>query len=834
MVIACLLAGCSDEELETRSYPSLDTNPVTDIDANGATLNAKILNLGTSGVADHGFVYDASSDPELDRSEVISLGEASAKGPFNALANRGLEEGKAYFVRAYCIAKTTGVVVYGQVTSFISQGGSAPEITGLTPKKGSIGDTVLIVGSAFSDKLANDVAKFGVVPSFAIRAMKDSLWFVVPTETKTGENSVALSVGQLKVVAKDSFLLKSMTLKSFTPQSTTFGDTITLSGTNFPLSPRLVTVNLFGVDTTIIQSTSTKILAVVPKEISIADSPIKIRAGVQILTYANHIQLLEPVISDFAPKKGTAGTEITITGDYFDPILSRNVVKINGNTLSLTKVSKSQIKASIPSGIAPGDYPIMLIICGQTVSSASTIEIVKPEITSVSPLHGTWGSTITISGANFGSTSAGNKVTFADVQAEIISASSTEIKVLIPNDLLVVTSDITVKAISVDNLTVTYSEPFTLDAPQITDFNPDTGKHSSQVTINGENFNPVSVNDKVAFGEFLAEVLTATHTQLIVKLPDVIADTVVVISVEAAGQTGVSSTQFHLISPWRRITSYPGSAGGSGVAFSIGEYGYVTLGNQPLFDKSCYKYDPANDLWTMVAPFSFVGSGTASGYVGCVAFSVGGYGYAGLGYVGGLPYADVSRYSDTDNKWTKSAPIGPDDYADGLASAVAYSINDKGYVTSGTNSKNKSDIGMNEYDPVSNTWTKKSPFPGTPRTDAAGFGIGNVAYLTTGSYLKDLWSYNVTTDTWHQLADVPAQGRIGASAFSLSGIGYLLGGYNGTKVLSDFWMYNPATDNWEQLPDFPGTPNYEAVVFTVNGKAYYGLKEFWEFDPSKL
>lgn len=117
-----MLIACGEEQVATRDYPVVYTKPVTEISQSGANLNAEILNTGTSGILDHGFVYGDKPHPTIDESERISLGESLEKGTFSTFANRNLTRDKKYYVKAYAITKNSNFVVYGVQVEFISLG----------------------------------------------------------------------------------------------------------------------------------------------------------------------------------------------------------------------------------------------------------------------------------------------------------------------------------------------------------------------------------------------------------------------------------------------------------------------------------------------------------------------------------------------------------------------------------------------------------------------------------------------------------------------------------------------------------------------------------------
>jgi N-acetylneuraminic acid mutarotase len=175
------------------------------------------------------------------------------------------------------------------------------------------------------------------------------------------------------------------------------------------------------------------------------------------------------------------------------------------------------------------------------------------------------------------------------------------------------------------------------------------------------------------------------------------------------------------------------------------------------------------------------------------------------------------------------------------ADAVGFSINDKGYITTGYDGDDRlKDLW--EYDPVKDYWIQKADLPGNARNGAVGFGTATKGYVGTGydgfDKLNDFWEYDPQSNSWIQIADFGGNARYGALAFSIDNKGFVGTGYDG-NYLKDFWMYNPETDEWIQKVSVGGSKRRDAVGFVINGKGYVctGLNngvyesDFWEYDP---
>jgi N-acetylneuraminic acid mutarotase len=107
------------------------------------------------------------------------------------------------------------------------------------------------------------------------------------------------------------------------------------------------------------------------------------------------------------------------------------------------------------------------------------------------------------------------------------------------------------------------------------------------------------------------------------------------------------------------MASFPGVARKNGIGFSIGEYGFVGLGNSGSSNLSdFYKWNQSTNKWSSIA--NYPGVGSFSG----LAFSCEGMGYVGMG-LGNSIANDLWQYDTTSNKWTQMSSL-PGSYFSGL------------------------------------------------------------------------------------------------------------------------------------------------------------------------
>lgn len=208
-------------------------------------------------------------------------------------------------------------------------------------------------------------------------------------------------------------------------------------------------------------------------------------------------------------------------------------------------------------------------------------------------------------------------------------------------------------------------------------------------------------------------------------------------------------------------------------------------------------------------------------------------------------------FAQTNNTWTKKA-----DFA-GLKRerAVAFSINNIGYVGTGVDTAEIVHNDFWQYDPSMDTWAQVADLPGSVRRNAVAFTINDKGYVGTGidlveasmpgaTTLSDFYEYDATLNTWTQKANYPGGFGFGvyfATGFAVGSKGYICCGKLGpNNYISQLWEYKPAIDQWAQLPDFPGGVRYQLSSFVIDYSAYVGLgtdqdayrKDIWEFNTA--
>lgn len=207
-------------------------------------------------------------------------------------------------------------------------------------------------------------------------------------------------------------------------------------------------------------------------------------------------------------------------------------------------------------------------------------------------------------------------------------------------------------------------------------------------------------------------------------------------------------------------------------------------------------YDPVSDTWTEKTPMPTARTNHASIAFDGKIYVIGGH----KGWPVTELYNTIEIYNPETDKWTTRLAGNAFTPKWGLSACL---IDGKIYTVGGSTSTSMPINALKtvqEYDPVSNTWTNKSNIP-TARFHASIASVNNRIYVFGGSVsenqlaLKSVESYDPLSDTWETKTPIPiATGR--PAACELDQLIYVSGGIDEDhKSQYNFYVYDPASDS---------------------------------------
>ena len=165
-------------------------------------------------------------------------------------------------------------------------------------------------------------------------------------------------------------------------------------------------------------------------------------------------------------------------------------------------------------------------------------------------------------------------------------------------------------------------------------------------------------------------------------------------------------------------------------------------------------------------------------------------------------------------------------------SAMAWSMNGKGYIFGGRDAQRKLCNDVWAYSPQEDMWEKVCDAPIHARVNGVAIAVGETVYIGLGfnggayqttAYLQDWWAFSVADTSWTQLASYPNANTVGAIAYAEGNKIYCIHGF-GTGFTADVLCYDIATDTWTSI-DRPNRRDEMAMAgagASLNGRHFYG------------
>lgn len=186
---------------------------------------------------------------------------------------------------------------------------------------------------------------------------------------------------------------------------------------------------------------------------------------------------------------------------------------------------------------------------------------------------------------------------------------------------------------------------------------------------------------------------------------------------------------------------------------------------------------------------------TATGVAGAL-YVVGGFDMAGPG----LTMTDRAfKFDPATNAWSEIAPL----LAPRAAHAAA-EVDGKLYVVGGYTVALAGHTPQVEvYDPATDTWTPGAPMPtgrdhlGAAAVDGKIYAVGG-DFATHSNTADVLEAYDTETGLWESLGALPTP-RGSMSAVAFEGKVWVMGGQDGTRTYDDVDVYDPATGEWSKM-----------------------------------
>jgi hypothetical protein len=614
---------------------------------------------------------------------------------------------------------------------------------------------------------------------------------------------------------------------NFDPKEATWGNNIIMSG-NFNTIASRNSVFFDNVQATIVSTSSKELKIQVPAALSKIKTNIIYKATPFTMVATDTFRLKGPVINSFSPVSGPSNADITIKGKYFSS--GNTTIKFGTTSGVITSMNDSTLIVKVPAGIH-GPVKIIITVKLQSVTSSSDFIATNPKINSISPLSGTFNDEVTIEGEDFIPLSGNTTVTFGGIPATIKSINDTKAIVLVP-----LTLDSIPKTVVLTAGSISTSSPvvYTLASPVIISITPEESVPGLDVKITGVNFNPVTENNQVYLDGYPMVIKNGNANEIIATLPLGLARGDFKIKIITGGYSRFSAQKLRINSQWLKIltpqllTTIQRRKNGMAIyGASLNGLGYFCSPASVMM----YEFEPVNKTWTKMdlqTPYEYLQ------LMGQVVHKDKFYLIAGE-QMGWEAFGINLLSFNKENGWqSRLLPAIMSDRG-----GVAFSLNNKIYFGL------KWDIDNSEFwecDPNNNyTWLMKATCPAiSSQFFSTYFSLAGKGYVLYHD--RNLWEYDPVADSWTLKSQFPGQMRFEAISFVIGEFAYLGTGSENfnSKPYDDIWKYDPVSNSWTLVTHMP-VARRSAVAITINNKAYIGygidgsdfdLYDFYEFDPN--
>ena len=347
------------------------------------------------------------------------------------------------------------------------------------------------------------------------------------------------------VTLEAATLTEGPAIVTVSPSSGGIGDSITITGSSFGALQGTSTISFNGTLATPTSWGSNSI--VVPVPAGATTGPVVVTVGDLSSNGSNFT--VTPKITGLVPASGGVGELVTINGSSFGATQETSTVAFNGTPAAPTNWSDTSIVVPVPASASTG--PVVVTV--NTLASNPVTFTIGPRISSLSPISGKVGDSVTITGTTFGSTQGGSTVTFNGLTAVPSNWSATVISVSVPAGATTGPVVVTVAGQASNGVMFAVG-------PKINSLSATSGVVGDSITISGLNFGDSQGASAVTFNGITATPTNWTANSITLPVPADATTGPVMVTVNGLSSNGVS---FTVIPKINSLSPTSGSAGES-------------------------------------------------------------------------------------------------------------------------------------------------------------------------------------------------------------------------------------------------------------------------------
>lgn len=310
-------------------------------------------------------------------------------------------------------------------------------ITDFTPKSGVLGSTITLIGDNLPNGsyYQNDIQIY--MDDIAINSNYYTSQITVPFTVNATSKLYTLNSGQ-KQALPGEFTIISPQITSITPETVLAGQSITVSGSNFPTGYNYTSgrpmIKIGNNSYTNVNPTyNNSFTFVVPNNTPEGSHTLFFKVGPHEVQAPKKLTIQSLSATSFSPTFGAPGKEINITGNF---ISGNNYYVAFGAINSYgTATSSTNLRVTVPTGLNTGSVKITLDPSNKKIVIPGDFEVNGASFSSFTPISGVAGTYITIKGSDFYPSTQITLVKFGTVNVSPISVTENTIVVPVPSNV---------------------------------------------------------------------------------------------------------------------------------------------------------------------------------------------------------------------------------------------------------------------------------------------------------------------------------------------------------------------------------------------------------------
>jgi IPT/TIG domain/Secretion system C-terminal sorting domain len=437
---------------------------------------------------------------------------------------------------------------------------NVPEITGVNPSSGPIGNPFTVSGVNFDSYSSQNTRILIGGTTAPLTLWSDTqVKGTIPGTLAPGDYEIALEREVSGAIVRAStypFTVLSMVAFSLQPSSGPIGLPFTIDGESFgTYSSGKTTVLIGGTTAPLTLWTNTQIKGTIPGTLESGNHSVIVERNINgglVQTSSMTFTLTIPQAYSLNPSSGPIGLPFVIEGESFGNYSSgKTNVLIGGTTAPLTLWTNTQIKGTIPGTLETGNYPVIVernINDGLIQTSPLSFEIISPQINSISPDVAAIGAPFVLTGTGFGNYSSGKtRVLVGGLTAPLTLWTDSQIKGRLP--FLLEGEYPVIMQREINDGLVSVSTSIAVAELTASSMTPTSGAGGTSFKIYGEHFGPYDsrlINgeraSRVKIGGLSASLSYWNDSQINGLIPDEIAYGTQTVIVERATEDGTASS----------------------------------------------------------------------------------------------------------------------------------------------------------------------------------------------------------------------------------------------------------------------------------------------------